>query len=149
MDKIVKKSTYQSNKDAPVQPSSSEISTQKPSLDPTDNTRSHSGKNVKEKKQQWDERRPKGIIGKLVRMLQGGMDIDSKPITEDNKFKSGDRVVLQSIKERYISGTVRWVGPMTLSRESGTPQIIAVGVETVSLHHYIYSSTLYVYRMRR
>ena len=63
-------------------------------------------------------------------------DVDPKPT--EYKFKSGDRVVLQSIKERPITGTVRWVGPMRLSREIGSLQIIAVGVETVSIHNYIY-----------
>ena len=83
-------------------------------------------------------------------MIQGGTDaIDDKPnpkpTVEEYKFKAGDRVVLQSIKERPITGTVRWVGLMKLSREIGSPQVIAVGVETVSFHNYIFCSTLYVY----
>ena len=147
MDKIIKKSFFRQNLDAQVQPSSSEISRQKPSSGPTDNTRSHSGKNIEEKKQQWDETRPKGVMGKLARMFQRGMDIDSKPTTEEYKFKHGDRVVLQSIKERPITGTVRWVGPMRISKEPGVPQVIAVGVETVSLHNYIYIVVLYMFTL--
>ena len=65
-------------------------------------------------------------------------NFDPKPIAKEYKFKSGDRVVLQSIKERPITGTVRWVGQIKLSREFGSPRIVAVGIETVSLHNYIY-----------
>ena len=89
---------------------------------------------------------------RLAQMFQGGKDVTHdkptpKPTAEEYQFKSGDRVVLQSIKERRIMGTVRWVGPMRLSRDPSSPQVIAVGVETVSLHNYIYiyCSTLYVY----
>ena len=125
MDRILKKSTFYSNKEHQTTPK--------------EHPRSHLEQDT---------------LGKLAQRFQGGLDIDhdkptSKLTTEEYKFKHGNRVVLQSIKERPIMGTVRWVAPIRLSREIGSPQVIVVGVETVSLHHYIYSSTLYVYRMRR
>ena len=88
-------------------------------------------------------------MGRLAQMIQGGTDVKPtpKPTTKEYKFKAGDRVVLQSIKARPITGIVRWVGLMRISGDPDSRQVIAVGVETVSLHNYIYiyCSTLYVY----
>ena len=147
MDKIVQKSTYPGKQNQQVpseqdvvisQPRASESSRPKHTSGPADNTRSRSGAVTVATK-------AKEFMGKVHQKIQGGTDVDPKPT--EYKFKRGDRVVLQSIKERPITGTVRWVGPMRLSREIGSPQVIAVGVETVSLHNYIYiyCSTLYIY----
>ena len=146
MDKIVQKSKYPGKQNQQVrseqdvvifQPRASESSRIKHTSGPADNTRSRSGAVVATK--------AKEFMDKVHQKFQGGTDVDAKPTKY--KFKRGNRVVLQSIKERPITGTVRWVGPMRLSREIGSPQVIAVGVETVSLHNYIYiyCSTLYVY----
>ena len=132
MDRIVKKSTIFSNK-------------QHQETSPKEQVKSHSDV-VREEKQESPLTRARVTFG--TQRFQGGTDIDhEKPTTKEYKFKCGDCVVLQSIKERPITGTVRWVGLMRLSRDIGSPQVIAVGVETVSLHNYIYiyCSTLYVY----
>ena len=82
-------------------------------------------------------------------MIQGGTDVKPtpKPTTQEYKFKAGDRVVLQSIKTRHITGIVRWVGLMRISRDPDSPQVIAVGVETVSLHNYICTVVLYMFTL--
>lgn len=54
------------------------------------------------------------------------------PDTEWCKFREGDRVVLQSVNNKAVDGTVRWVGLWSV-QETGKIPIKAVGVETVSL----------------
>ena len=49
----------------------------------------------------------------------------------NSHFKMNARVVLQSIKEEVIHGTVRWTGPVIID---GQP-ITAVGIETVTIHN--------------
>ena len=155
MDRIVKKSTIFSDKQHQhISPKEHVISSQ-PQPQSWENSRkqlqgkSHSDV-VREEKQESALTRAKDTLGKLAQRFQVGTEIDHdkptpKPTTEEYKFKSGDRVVLQSVKERSITGTVRWVGPMRISRESDSPQVIAVGVETVSLHNYIYTVVLHMF----
>ena len=133
MDKIMQKSAYPSKG---IPPKSPVISTQpkvnksrqKHTSALSDHAKSHSGETITKAKD--------FVVEKVSQTIQGGTDVDPKPT--EYKFNRGNRVVLQSIKERPITGIVRWVGPMRLSREPGSPQVIAVGIETVSLHHYIY-----------
>ena len=140
MYKIVQKSTYPGKQNQQVvstQSKVSESSRQKHTSSPADNTRSRSEATSVATK-------AKEFVGKVHQKIQGGTDVDPKPT--EYKFKRGNRVVLQSIKERPITGTVRWVGPMRLSRDPGSPQVIAVGIETVSLHNYIYYTiVLYIF----
>ena len=46
------------------------------------------------------------------------------------KFSPGDEVVVQTVKEKAIPGTVKWVGPMKTAGEVVVP--VVVGIETVS-----------------
>ena len=139
MHKIVQKSTYpgKQNQQVPseqvvllTQSKASESSRQKHTSSPANNTRGRSGAATSV------ATKAKEFVGKVHQKIQGGTDVDPKPT--EYKFKRGNRVVLQSIKERPITGTVRWVGPMRLSREIVSPLVIAIGIETVSLHNYIY-----------
>ena len=50
----------------------------------------------------------------------------------DSQFSEGDRVVVQTMKEKAIFGTVQWVGPVKTSRETGGIVVPVVGIETVS-----------------
>ena len=52
--------------------------------------------------------------------------------THNSKFKVNDRVILQSVNDKVIAGTVRWVGPVRLSKGMKVDPILFVGVETVS-----------------
>ena len=150
MDKIVLKSAYPDKGVPPeqpvisTQPKVNDKSRQKHTSATSDHAKSHSGRTMLG---ETFSKAKDFVVEKVSQTIQGGTDVDPKTTVEVHRFKSGDRVVLQSIKERSITGTVRWVGPMTLSRQIGGPQVIAVGVETVSLHNYIYvyCSTLYVY----
>lgn len=60
------------------------------------------------------------------------LEYESQTPTECYKFREGDRVVLQSVNNKAVDGTVRWVGLWSV-QETGTIPIKAVGVETVSL----------------
>ena len=136
MDRIIKKSTIFSNK-------------QHQETSPKEHVKNHSDV-VREEKLESALTRAKNTLEKLAQRFQVGTDIDHdkptpKPTAEEYKFKSGDRVVLQSVKERPIMGTVRWVGPMRVSRDPSVSQVIAVGVETVSLHNYIYTVVLHMF----
>ena len=50
----------------------------------------------------------------------------------DSQFSEGDHVVVQTMKEKAIFGTVQWVGPVKTSRETGGIVVPVVGIETVS-----------------
>ena len=50
----------------------------------------------------------------------------------DCQFSEGDRVVVQTVRQKAITGTVRWVGPVKTSREDGGIVVPVVGIETVS-----------------
>ena len=50
----------------------------------------------------------------------------------DSQFSEGDRVVVQTVRDKLIHGTVRWVGPVKTSREDGGIVVPLVGIETVS-----------------
>ena len=84
----------------------------------------------------WSKR--KGVVGRLAETFTGPLSVTAMvesevvPPTEDYQFKEGDRVVLQSMREKTITGTVRWVGQVKTSKEVGSIPIKAVGVETVS-----------------
>ena len=90
----------------------------------------------------------KGVIGKIAQTLGGPVSVtamvesEEVPPPEDYQFKEGDHVVLQSAKDKTITGTVRWVGQVRVSKEVGNIPIKAVGVETVSSdnvnYHFIF-----------
>ena len=50
----------------------------------------------------------------------------------DSQFSEGDRVVVQTVRQKVITGTVRWVGPVKTSKEDGGIIVPVVGIETVS-----------------
>ena len=80
----------------------------------------------------------KGVVGRLAQRFTGPLPVTAMvesevvPPTEDYQFKEGDRVVLQSMREKTITGTVKWVGQVKTSKEVGSIPIKAVGIETVS-----------------
>uniref|UniRef100_A0A1X7VM39 Protein kinase domain-containing protein n=1 Tax=Amphimedon queenslandica TaxID=400682 RepID=A0A1X7VM39_AMPQE len=47
-----------------------------------------------------------------------------------SKFKEGDRVILQTVKEEVVAGTVRWVGPVRISKDMKIDPLPVVGIET-------------------
>ena len=50
----------------------------------------------------------------------------------DCKFSPNDRVIVLTVRDKPIYGTVRWVGPVKTSKEDGGIVIPVVGIETVS-----------------
>ena len=104
------------------------------STGPACNTRSQSNQaNFDSKKETW------GQWGrdKVTKVTKTAQDVFSKDalmatgVSSDKpqQFKSGDRVVLQSVNDVAIYGTVRWVGDVTVLGQS----VPFVGIETVSL----------------
>ena len=57
-----------------------------------------------------------------------------------SKFTPGDRVVVYTVQEEPVWGTVRWTGPIKMGKVDGGDIITAVGIETVS-----FKSILHVY----
>ena len=131
MDKVVQKCGYHGDKqrDHPLkdpitnQPTSDNQPTRRDTLGPTTNTRGLSG----------------AMIGLMV-------ESEEVPPIEDYQFKEGDHVVLQSVRNKTITGTVRWVGQVKASKEVGSIPIKAVGVETVSNDNVNYHF-IFVFRM--
>ena len=78
----------------------------------------------------------KGVVGRLAQTFSvtGPFESESEevPHPEGYQFKEGDCVVLQSVRDKTITGTVRWLGQVKKSKEVGSIPIKAVGVETVS-----------------
>ena len=64
-----------------------------------------------------------------IEVAGGGAGAES---THNSRFKVNDRVILQSAKEEVIAGTVRWVGPIRVSKDMNVDPVSVVGVETVS-----------------
>ena len=154
MDRIVQKCTYQGDKQhdhslkdsITKQPTSDNLSKRDISS-PANNTRSRSGALIEEKKEGTSGSWAKGMVFKLAqKFAESGPMIECEseevPPPEGYLFKKGDRVVLQSVRNKNIPGTVRWVGQVKTSKEVGSIAIKAVGVETVSNdninYHFIY-----------
>ena len=145
MDRIVQKSTYHGDKqhDHPLkdpitkQPTTNNLSKRKDTSGPANNTRSRSGAMVEEKKEGTSGSWAKGMVDKLTQKLGGSgtmieCELEEVPPPDGYLFKKGDRVVLQSLRDKSITGTVKWVGQVRTSKEVGHIPIKAVGVETVS-----------------
>lgn len=155
MDKVVQKCGYHGDKqhDHPLkdpitkQPTSDNLSKRKDTSGPANNTRSRSGAMVEEKKEGTSGSWAKGMVDKLAQKFVGSgpmveCELEEVPPPEGYLFKKGDRVVLQSVRNKSITGTVRWVGQVKTSKEVGSIPIKAVGVETVSNdnvnYHFIF-----------
>ena len=137
MDKIVQKSTYPGRQNQQVSSEQPVSSRQKYTSGQADNTRSHSGAMVPEKKEGTGGIWAKGMASKFAETLVGSgpmveCELEEVPPPEGYLFKKGDHVVLQSARDKTITGTVRWVGQVKTSKEAGSIPIKAVGVETVS-----------------
>ena len=69
-----------------------------------------------------------GLYNKYV-SNSGPTNLDTE-VEYQSKFSISDRVVLQSVNGKTISGTVRWVGPMRARGKVTIP--VVIGIETVS-----------------
>ena len=101
------------------------------STGPASNTRSQSKQGISDnKKEAWTDW-AKGTVSKIAQTFSGDTPLTAKGKSSDKPqlFKSGDRVVLQSVVDsRAIYGTVRWAGDVTVHGQS----MPFVGIETVS-----------------
>ena len=119
MDKIIKKcdasTTSEQSPAPPIQ------------QQPKPTTRSQT-KSVKD--------RVKDLVQKVGETIEVGKEVAGGGAgavsTHNSRFKVNDRVILQSVKEEVIAGTVKWVGPIRLSKDMKVDPISVVGVETVS-----------------
>ena len=77
------------------------------------------------------------IAGKFLSYLGGGggqgspVDPPARPVVLRSQFNfsPGDRVVVQTVRGKAVTGTVRWVGSI---KAAGNIAVPAVGIETVS-----------------
>ncbi len=69
-----------------------------------------------------------GLYNKYV-SNSGPTNLDTE-VEYQSKFSISDRVVLQSVNGKTISGTVRWIGPMRARGKVTIP--VVIGIETVS-----------------
>ena len=72
------------------------------------------------------------IIGKTMAYITGAPIAVSEftsPVC--SKFSEGNRVVVQAVREKAVSGTVRWVGSLKASKGTGG-MVRVVGIELVS-----------------
>ena len=80
----------------------------------------------------------KGLLDKFKAKDKAKAIINGPPIvTPDSthvktQFSEGDRVVVQTAREKAITGIIKWVGPVKTSREDGGIVVPVVGIETVS-----------------
>ena len=102
-----------------------------PQAGPASNTKSLQSKqaNSDSKKETWSQ----WSKDKVTKMAQDVFSKDAPTATgvssdKPQQFKSGDRVVLQSVNNTAIYGTVRWVGDVGIHGQS----VPFVGIETVS-----------------
>ena len=104
------------------------------STGPACNTRSQSKQTNSDvgKKESWGQW-AKGNVSKLAEKFGGDTALMALGISSDKpqQFKSGDRVVLQSVDNTAIYGTVRWVGDVGMHGQYGQ-SVSVVGIETVS-----------------
>ena len=100
------------------------------STGPASNTRSLSKQGISDnKKEAWTDW-AKGTVSKIAQTFSGDTPLTAKgkSFGKPQQFKSGDHVVLQSVNDIAIYGTVRWVGDVTVRGHS----MPFVGIETVS-----------------
>ena len=155
MDKVVQKCAYYGDKqhDHPLKdpitkkPTFDNQSRRKDTSSPANNTRSCSGAMVEEKKEGTTGSWAKGMVDKLAQKFSGSgpvvkQELEEVPPPKDYQFKEGDHVVLQSVRNKTITGTVRWMGQVKTSIDVGSIPVKAVGVETVSNdnvnYHFIF-----------
>ena len=72
--------------------------------------------------------RPGPIVGDVNIVEDGGSEHRSK-------FTPGDRVVVYTVQEEPVWGTVRWTGPIKMGKADGGDIITVVGIEMVSLKY--------------
>ena len=75
----------------------------------------------------------KGILEKFKAIFTGpSIMVPDSTSRFDSQFSPNDRVVVLTVGDKPIYGTVGWVGPVKPSKENGGIVIPVVGIETVS-----------------
>ena len=77
--------------------------------------------------------RVKGFVKETVSSVEEGQRFEvGGTSASKSRFKEGDRVILQTVKEEVVAGTVRWVGPVRVRKDMTVDTLPVVGIETVS-----------------
>ena len=131
MDKIIKKTDVSSDDNMEELKEPDNIIQEQPTSYPAHHTRS--------KDNQYGEGLKKegvGLVKKAKALLNVGNQAPSvvpdSTSHVDSQFSEGNRVVVQTVREKAITGIVRWVGPVKTSKETGGIVVPVVGIETVS-----------------
>ena len=104
---------------------------EKPRLSPAQNTRSKSDKQTSEVSKK--DGGGGGFYEKAKAILTGSPTVQPDSTSHvDSQFSPNNRVIVQTVRDKAITGTVRWVGPVKRSKLVGGIVIPIVGIETVS-----------------
>ena len=129
MDKIIKKvERFSLNRESELE----NVIDQQPTAGgpPAENTRSKASTG-EDKKETWYNRAINKVdkaIARFSEAAQGEM-LDPSD-SRQSKFSPDDRVVVQTVHGRTVTGTVRWVGPIRAADNVKVPAV--VGIEVVS-----------------
>ena len=128
MDKIIEKTNVTSDDNNEEWKEPENVIKNEPKSTPSENTRS---KTIEGLKKQGGE-----FIESARAFFSGGnqapMAVPDSTAHVDSQFSPNDRVVVQTVREKAITGTVRWVGPVKTAKETGGIVVPVVGIETVS-----------------
>ena len=133
MEKIIKKKNVSGkNEEKMIGDNDKKVVNQQPRTGPAQNTRSKSDKQTGEGSKKKDGgggffEKAKAIFTGPPPMVQPDSSSDV-----DSRFSPNDRVVVQTVRDKPIHGTVRWVGPVKTSKDEGGIVVPVVGIETVS-----------------
>ena len=131
MDDIVKKSLNQQHADNSQE--DQVVLDKQPRKDQghSYDTRSKNGRT--EKKESFVQKTKNALLKHTTSPAPTVHALDKSPSDQfQYQFAVGDPVIIQTAQDEAIHGIVRWTGPIRLSKKSGVPSAIAVGIETVS-----------------
>ena len=135
MDAIVKKSTDQQHADNSQE--DQVVLDKQPHREQghSYDTRSKNGQT--EKKESFVQKTKNAILKHTTQSAPTIHALD-KPPSDQYQFAINDHVIIQTAQDEAIRGVVRWTGPIKLSKKSDVPLVIAVGIETVSVHVHVH-----------
>ena len=132
MEKIIKKKNVSGkNEEKMAGDNDKKVVNQQPRTGPAQNTRSKSDKQTVEGSKKKDG--GGGFFEKARAIFTGAPMLQPDSTSDvDSQFSPNDRVVVQTVRDKAITGTVRWVGPVKTLKEDGGVVVTVVGIETVS-----------------
>ena len=135
MDSIVKKSTNQQHADNSQEDQVVLDKQPRNEQGHSYDTRSKNGQT--EKKESFIQKTKNAFLKHTTPPAPTVHALNKSPL-DQYQFAVGDPVIIQTAQDEAIHGIVRWTGPIRLSKKSDVPHVIAVGIETVSIHVHVH-----------